>query len=321
MSDAVRVLDLSERINASLKVETPGPGVYPDASHADYHAWSAASNSRLSKLRRSPAHLKSYLDDPAQKDTQALTIGRAVHAAVLEPDDFDTRYTVAGQCTATKKGDGQRCSNNGIAYRTDAGWLCGVHAKGFAGVDNSRAVLNPADYSMCLRIRDSVHAHKGAKMLLSGEGRAELSMLWNDAESGVLCKARHDRHTPWLAGGAIVDLKTTRNASAREFERSIFSHGYFAQGAHYLNGAKAHDLPAEHFVIVAVEKEPPFAVGVYRLTEGALDAGAELLKPLLKLYHECVTTDHWPGYTDEVVDVALPDWSWSVLDTEIGAGV
>lgn len=318
MTDETRVLDLSSQINESLKPATPEPGVYPGVSFADYHSWDAASNSRLTKLRRSPAHLKAYLEEPGQT-TQALAIGRAVHSAVLEPDSFGSQYVVAGQCEATKKGDGQRCGNQGIAYRSDAGWLCGVHAKGFVGFDNTRTVISDVDHAICLRIRDRVHSKKGVRLFLSGEGRAELSLLWTDEASGVLCKARHDRHTPWLAGGAIVDLKTTTDASPRAFERSIFNLGYNRQGAHYINGAKAHGLPVEHFVIIAVEKEPPFECAIYRVTEGALDAGEEQLRVLLARYAECLRTNEWPGYSDEAVDIALPDWAWTQVAEEVGA--
>lgn len=277
--------------------EAPGPGVYPGTAMDDYHRWAAASNSRLSRLLRSPAHLRAYLDEP-QADTEALRVGRAIHAAVLEPDLFGSSFAGAPE---------------GLDRRTKAGkeeWasLCDTFGEG--------NVLKAVEWDMCIRIRDNVHAHSAAHGMITGPGYAELSMLWEDADTGVLCKARWDRHSPDLAGGAIVDLKTTRDASSRSFEKSILTFGYHRQAAFYLMSAQARRLPARHFSIIAVEKAPPYAVAVYRITEGVVDAAAEQIQALLRLYADCVEHDRWPGYPDEVRDISIPAWAWNVMDEE-----
>jgi hypothetical protein len=292
--------------------EHPVPGLYPGIPASEYHRWPLASNSRLSRLRRSPAHLKAYTDEPPA-DTTALALGRAAHAAILEPFDFDADYTVAGQCEAVKKGDGLRCANGGVICDASQGWLCGVHGKGAVPVPG-RHVLPAGEFAACERMRDAVRDHAAASKLLAGAGEVELSVVWESF--GVMCKVRLDRLSPDIAGGAVVDVKTTRDASPREFERSIFAHGYHRQGALYLDALHAHGIPAEHFVIIAVEKEPPFAVAVYRLTEGAIDAGREQVRPLLERYGECLERNEWPAYPDTVQDIALPDWSWAQIDAE-----
>ncbi len=311
-------LDLMERLRDSLNeraiTPAPAPGVYPDTPMELYHRWEAASNSRLSQLLRSPAHLEAYLDEP-QKDTLALKLGRAIHTAILEPDSFDSNFVIAGTCEETKK-DGNRCTNDGKVFDAKKGWLCGVHGKNAIALDDRRLVLTADHYATCKGARDSVHTtYRAASRLLRGDGRVELSAVWNHGD--VRCKGRFDRHSPGIAGGAIVDLKTTMNASKREFERSIFTHGYFRQGAFYLRGAQALGIPAEHFVIIAVEKEPPYAVGVYRLTEGAIDAGEQQLVALLQRYAECMSAGTFPGYPDRVEDIALPDWGWKVIDDSL----
>lgn len=277
-------------------MEAPTPGVYPGTPMDEYHRWDAASNSRLSKLRRSPAHLKAYMEEPPPM-TDALRIGRATHAAILEPDDFARLY-VCGP-------EGDR-RTKAVKEQWDA--LEDQYGVGY--------VLKPFDYNVCLRVRDAVHVHTKATGMISGPGQVELSMLWEDDNTGLLCKARWDRYSPEIAGGAIVDIKTTRDASSREFERSLFSLGYHRQGAFYLMGGEARKLPARHFVILAVEKAPPYAVAVYRLTEGALSAGEEQIRPLLVKYAECKARGEWPGYPDEVQDIAIPAWAWGVVDDE-----
>lgn len=69
------------------------PGVYsPDElSNERYHQLSAISKSDLDKIARSPAHYLYKKQNP-EPDTYATRRGRAVHAAVLEPDLFARSY-------------------------------------------------------------------------------------------------------------------------------------------------------------------------------------------------------------------------------------
>lgn len=297
----------------------PPPGVFTGTPMQDYHEWDAASNSRLSRLMRSPAHLKAYLE-AEPKDTDALRFGRAAHCAILEPDVFEDRYATASQCIArTKKGD--RCSKSGTWPVQGGGAVCTTHlpeaGAGDLELDESVELLSEYDWTRCLGMRDAVAEARRAHGMLTGPGEVELSVRWDDAETGVPCKARWDRHSPELAGGAIVDLKTTRDASPLSFERAIFTFGYHRQGAFYLQSARARKLPARHYTIIAVEKEPPYGVGVYRLTEGAIQGGEDQIRPLLRRYAECLRTDTWPCYPDEVRDISLPAWAWNQLDEQV----
>lgn len=290
---------------------TPDVGVFRGMKLADYHALPVASNSRLARLKKSPAHLLQYLSE-RHEDTDATRLGNAVHCAILEPDDFDARYTVAERCSALTEKKTQ-CKSSGLHYHADAGWLCGTHAKAFNGFDEARTVLKPDDHAACLGIRDSVYKLSTTCQLLASDER-ELTAVFPAFDTDVLAKARFDCLSPVIAGGVIVDLKTTRDAGRREFERSIYSYGYHRQAALYLDGAAACQLPAKHFVHVAIEKEPPYAVAVYRLTEGAIDAGEQELLPLLALYAECMESGVFPAYPDKVQDIAIPNYAWAQID-------
>lgn len=286
-----------------------------------YHAWDAASNSRLARLAQSPAHLRAYLDGEAEKDTPARLLGRALHSAVLEPDLFPSLYVVASQCIAKKK-DGDRCTYDGIVQLEAGGWVCGVHAKNSGPLDLSgaRQTLSAGDYGVCLGVRDSFHASKAASGLLYAPGRAvEYSIVWQDRATGVTCKARLDVLSPGLAGGALVDLKSCQDASAPAFSRTVYNFRYYVQAALYDEGAAECGIDHAHFVFVPFEKEPPFALSTFRLTEGSIDAGAQKLRPLLERYKWCVDTGNWPAYPDAIIDLALPDFSWKQIDDELAA--
>lgn len=274
----------------------PEPGIYNNVPMSEYHKWPAISNSGLGHLSRSPAHYKAYLDEPPA-DTKAFQFGRAVHSAILEPDVFKDQYVCAPP----------------LDRRTKAGkeaWAVLVEERG------AENILAESDYLTCLKMRASVWKRKAATGLLGGDGNCEVSAIFVDDTTGVTCKVRADRISPKLAGGTIVDLKTTTDASLLNFEKSIFNFGYHRQGAFYLAGFYAAGIDVQHFSIIAVEKTPPYEVGVYRLTEGAIEAGMEQVNRLMSIYAECKEKDEWPGYPDKVKDIALPAWAWNRIEDE-----
>ena len=279
---------------------TPKPGVYRDVPPADYHSWKLASNGALTALMRSPAHLKTYLED-LRPDTPPFVLGRAIHAAVLEPDRFTSDYTFFAGDKRTRDG------------RLEYDELLAEHDEG--------NVLSHTDWQTCLAVRDAVRAEPEAWGLISGKGDAELSLVWKD-ETGVKCKARWDRWSPDLPDGVCVDLKTTTDASKRAFERAIFAYGYHRQGTLYMRGGKALQMAAKHYAIIAVEKEPPYGVGIYRLRDEVIEHTTVLVERLLRKYARCLKEKSFPGYGGGVEDIGVPPWAYELIEVqteEVGA--
>lgn len=296
------VIDLSQRLNdALIGPIQPTPGVFHDVDFETYARWDAVSKSCLDHLvpPSTPAHLKAYLETP-RVQTEALVIGEATHCAILEPERFAREYVALGRCEGIKK-DKDRCSNQASVY-VGGQHFCKVH--GPAQSDAGIKVLSQSDFDMVRNIADSVHAHPAAGGLLTIGEDIELSICWTDPVTGEPCKGRIDLTVPQVS--AIVDLKSTADASAEAFARSIRKFGYHRQGAMYLNGAAAvlPDTYRRH-IIIAYEKVPPYAVAVYRLSYASLDQGAQEIAQLLGLYSKCRNDDHWPAYSDEVEDIDI----------------
>ena len=174
-----------------------------------YHAHPAISKSHLDQVARSPLHYWAAFLDPARQQreaTPAMQIGSAVHTHVLELDQWDARYVTAPE---------------GIDRRTKVGK---AEWEVFTTASTGRTVLTKADADLVMRMGRSVFGHPAAAMLLNMPGKAETTHMWTDAATGLQCKCRPD----WLTddGRLIVDLKTTENASPREFARSIATWRY-----------------------------------------------------------------------------------------------
>lgn len=315
------------------RIPCPEPGVYDDVPFATYLAWDAASNSRLGKLvpPSTPAHLKAYLEEPAPS-TKAQREGRVLHACVLEPDVFEREYRLADQCIATTK-KGAQCSKPGNWPIQGGGWLCTTHldAAVRAGeaptVDDDVVTMSEKELALATRARDAIQAHPVAAGFLRAEdGQTELSLVWDDPATGVRCKARIDFYSRSTAGGTLMDLKGTTNASVDFFTRDAFKYGYFRQGAFYLTGANELGLPAAHYAILAVEKTAPFAMRVHRITEQAVGYlpppdepafhYARQMRALLKLYERCMTSGDFPAYPEGPHDLSLEEWQWSMMDAQ-----
>lgn len=174
-------------------------------------------------------------------------------------------------------------------------------------VNEHRTILNPEQWKTIHAMRDALMAHPAANALLTViPGKAEKSVYWIDATTGVLCRCRPDW---WRDDNLIVDLKTTEDASPEGFARSIAKFRYDVQDAFYTDGVQqATGKRPKAFVFIAVEKKPPYGVGVYVLDAETKDLGRAQYQHDLRVYAECLRTGEWPGYGDKIQTISLPAW-------------
>lgn len=264
-------------------------GIYYELPGDQYHSGPGISNSGLGLIARSPLHYWSKYLDPnrePEEPTPALELGTAVHCAILEPEEFSKRYKVAPD----------------VDRRTKAGKE--LYEAFLAELGDAKAI-SEKDFRRCQMMAESMHRHDAAEIIFAG-GKAEVSIFWEDEETGVLCKIRPD----WLMhrSTSIFDLKTTEDASPRSFERSIMNYGYFRQAAFYLDGARAAGLEVDAFLFGAIEKSAPFASAIYYAEGTMIEAGRAEYRRHLRTYAECLERDRWPGYPSEIVPIGLPAW-------------
>ncbi len=260
-------------------------GLHPNLSQTEYRGLDAIGKSDLDLIAKSPAHFKCAV----REETAAMSLGSAVHCAVLEPDRFAVEYVGAPDCDKrTRKGKEQ--------------W------DAFEADNAGKTVLTHDDAVLCTSIAESVRSHPRVAQFLSA-GQPEVSALWLDSEFQARCRARYDWLTP---DGWILDLKTTQDASPAGFAKSCANFRYHVQNAWYLDAyqAASADLPAG-FVFVAVEKTPPYAVALYELDGEAADYGRRLARRDLARYATARDLDVWPGYPDEIQPLSLPRWAFN----------
>lgn len=262
-------------------------GLHKTMPYDEYAALDAVRSSTLKHFRRSAAHARYEMLNP--EDTAAKVLGQAVHIAVLEPQRFADEYAVAPK----------------LDRRTTAGK---AEWSAFCAENAGKIVLKADELELCRALADAAQAHPIAAKLLDAPGLTEPSLVWEDAETKLACKARLDRLTTHDGFSTIVDVKTTRDASPRGFARECATYSYHMQAAWYLRGADALSPVARRFVFIAIEKDPPYAVGVYELDNAFLGAGQKACDDALRMYRNAVETGEWPGYSTSIRTIFAPPW-------------
>lgn len=244
--------------------------------HGNYRTY--LSSSDLRRILRSPAHYRA----PNPPTTQAQEIGTLVHERILEPDLWEARRRPSARI--------DRRTKEGKAL---AEWQSSQE-------ESLGLKFIPEDlYNTIEAIADSVHASVGSTGLLTG-GVGELSGFCNINDVNI--RVRPD----YLKDDVIVDLKTCQDARPEAFVRSIFQYGYDVQAALYETAAWTIDGKQREFIWIAVEKEPPYGVCIYRASSDVIARGQVAYEKAIEIYKTCSALDVWPGYSTEIHSVKVP---------------
>lgn len=279
-------------IDERTTAETPAitqPGVY-DIPEAVYHADPVPSRSLSSsgarRLLECPA-LFDYERRHKRGPKKAFDIGSAAHHLVLGTGP--ELVVIDAPDMRTKAAKEQRDA----AYARDA------------------IPLLPAEFEQVQSMAEALKGHPmAAKVFAPERGPAERSLFWQDAETGVWCRARLD-HMPtadYTARWFIVsDYKTTRSAHPEQISKAVYDYGYHIQAAMYLEGVRALGIHADpRMVFVFQEKAAPYVTTVIELDHVALKIGHSQLRKALALYRQCSESGRWPGYSEQVETISLP---------------
>ena len=268
-------------------------GIHTDIPASEYHAHPAASASKLKKLWQStPAHLKA--DTETFEPSAAMVMGTLAHSLILEPETPLPGIVVQPE----EYEPGKRWTR---AAKVCKEWEAAQKASGLM-------VLKADEWKDALGMAEAVAWHPLAHDLLV-DGKPEVSLCAHDSANGLDIKARID-FLP-NTGGAIVDVKTTIDASERGFMRRAYDLGYHIQAALYLDlwNALMPTEPRTEFYFVAVESSKPYAVNVFKASAEFFAKGREDYKSALTLYAQCVKADKWPAYSQEVKELGLPKYA------------
>jgi exodeoxyribonuclease VIII len=269
------------------------PGIYYDISFEDYLAIDAVNSGLLKDVAMlSLEHAKYNKEHP--KESPALAKGKLFHTLVLQPEKFRSEYA--------------------IMPKVDLRTKVGKQAKAdFLEEADGKMVVTRDDYIEVFAMRKRIYEHSAAIQFVQN-GAAEVTCIWIDKETGLLCKARADYFHEDFS--TIVDLKSTKDASPKGFPYEMKRYGYHVQAGFYTDGFKAVTGEDHDFVIVASEKTPPFCVSCFLMNNlrddsrpPAIDIGRQLYRKALDEYAKALETGIFTGYGEDIIPLDMPFWS------------
>ena len=252
-------------------------------SNAEYHSRKThLSSTNVRTHKKNKKQFKYSLTHELIKQTKAMADGTAVHAFFLERDKFNSDFVI-------KPAD--------MRLNTKAG-------KEWAQEHQSKIIID-SELGNNLYEMEKSFMDSPAKLIYDKSGQSELSYFWDDLGL-VKGKCRPD----WISddGNIVVDIKTTTDASPKGFQKSIANWGYHLQLGWYLRGLQKLGLPAKEFIFIAIEKTPPFSVGVYRANKDMITYANDEINNLVYDIDESLKSDDFPDYTPEILDLGLPNW-------------
>ena len=251
-------------------------GIVYDLPESEYHAPKDELSSTGAKLLlESPAKYKWQVLEGNRVWRSGFDLGTVVHTKVLGVGagfiEYPDEHLTASGNVSTKAATVE--------------WERVQRAAG-------HVLLTPAQADQADAMADAVRNHPEAVALFERDGHAEVSVF--DDLRGVKRRGRFD-YLP-DSGGFAVDLKTTVDASPRGFTRSVAKYGYHIQRAHYLSILEQITGERRDMLFVAVEKEPPYLVGVHRVNEQFAEIGEAYALEAVDRYRRYMDTGYWPGY-------------------------
>lgn len=260
---------------------TLNPGLYLGLPEDDYHSDPAISYSNMKSLLVSPGeYWASSVHNPnraEKQETDPMAIGKKYHCLLLEPDEFYKRYRVT-------PGDE---------------WKAG----------DTRQICARSEYQQMLAAREAVRAlPEGDQLLNLKYGYPEVTVVWDDVETGVRCRSRQD----FFCWEWSVDYKTIESIEEGKIKYSFNRYRYDIQHAHYHEGRKqvremlkagtAHyygDFSDEFidkfegqsedfFIFLFQKKKEPYTAVPLHLCDDSIRIGGEARSKALKIYCENV---------------------------------
>lgn len=255
-----------------VELAEPPPGPFGRVHYSD-----------LCRMDLSEAHFKaSTLQRWAP--TREMLIGTIVHHLVLGPhrtkplvrfDGAERKGNVWKEFLANaKKEHGPRCD-----------------------------VVTSKEWEAAEPIAAAVLADPIAKEMLEGS-RREVAVQWDNA--GIACETDG---IDVVGSGFIADLKRTSCTEPGGFARHAWKHMWHCQMAFYEDACRALGIDvSKGLFLIGVEPEPPYAVTTMRLSEAVLEQGRRSTIKWIEKLRRARENDHWPSYTQTIVDFDLPPW-------------
>lgn len=226
--------------------------------------------------------------------TPAMALGTAAHCYILEgADAFHARFAIKPE---------------GLNFSTREG-------KAWRDAQEGRLIISFDQHMTILAMRDALMAQPDARRLLEAGGRAEVTIIAKDEETGLTLLCRPDLYIN--RAGLAVNLKTTANPAPSAWRRTCANLRYDLGDAMFRLVASTLGVQRPSHAFMVVGSQPPHLGYVAALSAEAASAADQQLRQILRRFAKSVASNDWPGYTTGVLEIGLPSWAANEIAANI----
>lgn len=249
-----------------------------------------AINASIIKCGRKSMLAMRHAQLHSVEPTTSMAFGTLVHMMLLEQERFADEVVVY----------------DGVKRGKD--W------ESFSLANEKNTIVSRDLFNSLVSVEKSVSANNTALSLLSGSGKNELTLTWDDPIYGS-AKARFDR---WK-DDTIIDIKTCADLST--FNAQFVRMGYDVQFGWYREGAeKALGKKHAKAIVIAIENKEPFDVAVFAVPESAIQKGREDAIRIASDFNSCKDAGVYPGaFADALNIMQMPAWYEGPSDADLDA--
>ena len=247
------------------------------------------SPSGLKKMIESPmTYWDNYVnpDRPEKVQTQSMRFGSATHMYLTQRSEFEKSYMVAPKF--------DRRSNDG--KRLAAEW------EALAAENNATIITEPELESVKLAsevVKFSPLANRIITNLANVEQKVEFNHNRRLILDGISTEFK-----------AVVEVKTTKDASDTGFAKEAANLGYFLQLADQVRATGSDGA-----IVIAIENKRPYNINTFFIAgdDPALAVNYEIIDLQVERWEECKLKyggNRWPSYNDgkEFAQLNAPKW-------------
>lgn len=269
-------------------------GIWPGVSRVEYDSIEAINVSRLQHFEKSDLHGRDAMLHP-KSPSRSMEVGTIFHMNMLEPGRFEAEYVVPPKLD-------RRYKDQKLAWDE------------FEAANVGKSYVDAEGHDQIIGMRNMIWSRPFASGVLSAPGLNEVAIVWQDEDTGILCKGLLDKLAEYAGWTWLADIKSTRDASHEGFSREIKKHSYGAKAAFYHDGCNVLAPRERRFVWLAVENSRPYAAAEHECTEEAIEKGRSHYRRWLRRYAEALRTGQWLGYPEEVQPMFASDTEWRVSE-------
>lgn len=244
---------------------------------------------------------------PPKDDSDALILGKAAHSLILGDEVFDEHFVYVPKNAPKKPTAPQIAAYDRTGAWSDAAAEGGPWWAEFEAKAAGRMMLTELQVEKIGYMAENLAANPLCVELLRSD-LVEISMLWQDEQTGLWVKSRPDCIPS--NGFDFSDLKTISpkgGSMLLSCQRAITEHGYFVQMAMAIEGAeKVFGTTAQECALVFSQTVEPYDCLPVRIDEETIYLGRVLYRHGLNVIARGLETGEWPGVGASLANYTLP---------------